>query len=113
MRNKKGQVMANIGSLGIGIASLCIILVVAFLIMATAKTTMIDDNSACDYTNSTYNSTSGQCNDAVGNPGPTSLAWNSTGTLQTSTATIPGWVSIIVITAIGSILIGMVMMFRR
>ena len=40
-------------------------------------------------------------------------AYNSTSSLQNATATIPGWVSIIIITAIGSILIGMVMMFRR
>jgi len=110
---KKGQVMSNLGALGVGVASLTIILVVVFLIMAQANTNMKNDGSACDVANNTYNTTTNACNDAALVAGGFSNAWNSTGTLQTATATIPNWVSIIIITAIGALLIGMVAMFRR
>jgi hypothetical protein len=94
-------------------------LVVAFLIMAQAKTTMDNDATNCA-TGWSDNATGTGCcvtaavpcagaNWTAGN----SAAWNSTGALQTATATIPGWTSIIIITAIGAALIGMVMMFRR
>jgi len=113
---KKGQVMQNLGALGVGVAALCIVLVVVFLIMAQAKTTMMADSSACN--SGTWNgsvcclpdvTTCEGANQTVRN----SNAWNATQTLQTSTATIPNWVPIIIITAIGSVLIGMVAMFRR
>ena len=85
--SKKGQVFDQLGALGIGIAGLIITLVVVFLIMAQvgANATVVADGNA-------------------------SLAVT---TLQTAAATIPGWVSIVVITAIGALLIGMVAMFRR
>ncbi len=112
--NKKGQVMQNLGALGIGIAALCITLVVVFLILAQARTNMEADGSACHNSSYSINATTGQCED------PTDLsaagfsnAWNSTHRLQVASATIPNWVSIVVITAIGAILIGMVAMFRR
>ena len=112
---KKGQVMSNLGALGIGVASLTIILVVVFLIMAQANTNMKNDGSACENTSMVYNTTTSTCNlpADVTDVGGFSNAWNSTRTLQTATATIPNWVSIIIITAIGALLIGMVAMFRR
>ena len=42
-----------------------------------------------------------------------SYAYNSTKTLQSATDGIPGYIPVIIITAIGSLLIGMVMMLRR
>ena len=85
--NKKGQVFDQLGALGIGIAGLIITLVVVFLILAQVK-----------------------ANSTVVADGNATLAVN---TLTAAAATIPGWVSIVVITAIGALLIGMVMMFRR
>ena len=116
--NKKGQIFDQFGSLAIGVGALCITLVVAFLIMAQANSNMKADSSACPnnyrYTNSTNNCCligAANC-DSVNQTGY-STAYNATGTLQTATAGIPGWVSIIIITAIGAALIGMVAMFRR
>ena len=115
--NKKAQVMSNLGALGIGVASLLIVLVVAFLIMAESQDTMEDAGAsqACYNQSDRFYVVNSSCErlGATGGVTGTSIAWNSTYTLQTATATIPGWVSIIIITAIGSILIGMVAMFRR
>ena len=87
MMNKKGQVFDQLGALGIGIAGLVVTLVVVFLILAQVKAnaTVAADSNATAAVN----------------------------TLTTAAATIPNWVSIVVITAIGALLIGMVMMFRR
>ena len=85
--DKKAQVFDQLGALGIGIAGLVVTLVVVFLILANVKanTTVAADGNATA----------------------------AVATLTTAAATIPGWVSIVVITAIGALLIGMVMMFRR
>ena len=85
--NKKGQVFDQLGALGIGIAGLVITLVVVFLILAQVK-----------------------ANSVVAADGNSTLAVN---TITAAAATIPNWISIVVITAIGALLIGMVMMFRR
>ena len=73
--------------MGIGIAGLVVTLVVVFLILAQVK-----------------------ANSTVAADGNATAAVN---TLTTAATTIPNWVSIVVITAIGALLIGMVMMFRR
>ena len=122
--NKKGQsVLDNFGSLAIGVGALCITLVVAFLIMAQAHTNMKSDGTGCAGVTGSYNWVAnttgvGCCNSSTTCAGANwtdynSLAYNATGTLQTATAGIPGWVSIIIITAIGAALIGMVAMFKR
>lgn len=84
--NKKG-VFDQLGALGIGIAGLVITLVVVFLILSQigANTTVAADTNATAAVN----------------------------TLTTAAADIPGWVPIVVITAIGALLIGMVALFRR
>ena len=121
IKNKKGQVFDQFGSLAIGVAALAITLVVAFLIMAQSKDMM--DNSAgtiCYNTSHYWNTTNKVCclDGAVSctgsvNSSGTNDAYNATSTLQNATSGIPGWVSIIIITAIGAALIGMVTMFRR
>lgn len=95
--NKKAQVMENLGKLGVGIASLAIILVVTFLIISTARTNIVTIESIGN----------------VSDPGNLSTAYNATVTLANAVDDIPGWVPIVVITAIGAILIGMVSMFKR
>jgi len=84
--NKKG-VLDNLSALGVGIAGLAITLVVVFLILSqtAANTTVAADPNA-------------------------SAAID---TLQNATDDIPGWVPLIVIAFIGSILLGLVAMFRR
>ena len=41
------------------------------------------------------------------------VGYNSTITLENATGTIPGWIPLVVIAMIGSILLGLVALFRR
>ena len=84
--NKKG-VLDNVSQLGVGIAGLSITLIVVFLIMSqtAANTTVVADPNATA----------------------------AIKTLQGAVDDIPGWVPLIVIAIIGSILLGLVALFRR
>ena len=84
--HKKG-VLDQLGALGVGIASLAITLVVVFLILSqtASNTTVAADSNATA----------------------------AVSTLQSATDDIPGWVPLIVIAVIGSILLGLVALFRR
>lgn len=95
MRNKKGQVLSNLGGLAIGIATLMLVLVVAFLVMAQAKTQDADVTGIV-------------CNNSFGSAG-----CNATKELQGATDDIPGWVPLIVVVVIGGAIIGMVSKFGR
>lgn len=88
----------QLGSLGIGIASLAIVLIVAFLILAQGKT-QIGDIEGFTASNAT------QC--------ATSVACNATNTLTGAIADIPPWIPLIVIASIGAILLGLVAMFAK
>lgn len=97
IKGKKGQnVMDGLGKLGIGIAVLAVVLVVTFLIMSQVRTQIITLEGINTNDTSTFTS-----------------AYNGTNTLTNAVEDIPGWVPIIVITAIGALLLGMVAMFRR
>lgn len=87
--------MEQLGKLAVGVATLAVVLVVAFLIMAEGQSQIVEIEG--------LNLTGGD----------TSAAYNATQTLQEATATIPDWVPIVIITFIGAILLGMVAMFRR
>ena len=83
--NKKG-VFNQLAALGVGVAGLCITLVVVFLILATIKanaTVAADGNATAAVT-----------------------------TLTTAAATIPNWVPLVIIAVIGALLIGLVSYFR-
>ena len=86
LRAKKGQVFAQVSSLGVGIAALSITLVVVFLILS---------NTAA--------------NTAVAADGNATLAVS---TLTGAAAQIPTWVPLIVIAVVGAILISLVSLFR-
>ena len=91
--------MQNLGALGIGIVSLAVVLVVGFLILAQAESqidTIEGHNGSIDPI---------YC--------ATSVACNASGELTDAIATIPGWVPLIVIAVIGSLLLGLVALFRR
>lgn len=87
LKAKKGQIFGQLAGLGIGIASLAITLVVVFLLLSqtAANTTVAADTNA-------------------------SAAID---TLQEATDDIPGWVPLIVIAVIGSILLGLVALYRQ
>ena len=97
---KKG-VMQQLGALAVGIATLAILLVVTFLIISQGQAQVCDIEGI-----------GGEC--VEGNANATaSIAFNSTNTLAKAVDDIPGWVPLIVITVIGSILLGLVALFRR
>lgn len=98
MRNKKGQVFANLAALAVGIATLAIVLTVTFIIMSQAKTQIASIESG---TTANMGADNG------------SIAYNATATLQSAVSDIPGWVPLIVIASIGAILLGLVSLFRR
>lgn len=97
------EVFAKMGGLVVGIAVLAIVLTVTFLIIAEGTSSIGDiEGVVCTGNSST-----------VAGGGGTSIACNATHTMQTAVATIPGWVPLIVIAVIGSILLGLVAMFKR
>jgi len=98
---KKGQVMQNLGALGVGIATLAIILTIAFVMVANVKTQINDvDGGERIGCNATSNLA---C----------SSGYNATSTLQTAAEGVPGWVPLIVIVAIGGIILGLVSAFKK
>jgi hypothetical protein len=116
---KKGQAFDQISGLVIGVAAFAIVIVIVFLIIAGTKTNLADNSYACDASTSIYNSTAGNCcttgSAACTGANITGLshAWNATTTLRADVATLPGWVPIVIIIIVGSILIGLVGMFKR
>jgi len=86
--NKKGQVFSQMTALATGIATLTIVLVVTFLVLAQGKT------------------------QAIAIEGADGSAYNATTELQGAVDDIPGWVPLIVIAVVGSILLGLVKLFR-
>ena len=97
MKNKKGQVFQQFGALAVSLATLAIILVVTFLIIAQGRTVSSSTEGI------TYNST--DCT--------TSHTCNATNELYDAVDDIPGWMPLIVIAVIGSALLGLVAMFKR
>jgi hypothetical protein len=93
MQGKKGQVMSNLGGLAVGVAGLVIVLSIAFLVMGQVRT------QDTDVTGITCNQTDG------------SIGCNATKTLQNATATIPGWVPLVILVSIGAVILGMVAAF--
>jgi len=95
--NKKGQAFAQLAGLATGIATLAIVLTVAFLVMSQGKEQIRSVEG--------LNSSQAACEE--------SLACNATAAMQSATETIPGWVPLVVIASIGAILLGLVAMFKR
>lgn len=96
LKNHKG-VFQNLQALGIAIAGLCITLTVTFLILAQGQDQVV--------------SLEGITNES--NTSQWTIAYNATNTMTNAVADIPGWVPLIVIAVIGSVLLGLVALFRR
>jgi len=119
--NKKGQIFNQMGALGVGIAGLAITLIITFLIISQGRSNIVDNSNACYDLDLVYNATTGCCTDVgcvngaynATSAGGFSSAFNATQTLGSAVDTIPGWVPLIVIAVIGSILLGLVAMFRN
>ena len=120
--NKKGQVMQNLGALGVGVAAITIILAITFLMMSQVRTNTIDMGEGCANRTDVYNSTIRLCCNGTldiashcgtANQTPLSTTMNSTQDLTNATATIPGWVSLIILVAIGGVILALVSRFRQ
>ena len=118
--NKKGQVMQGISNLAVGIAVFAIVIVIAFVVIGQTKTNIVTENPCDDgYTingtgcclDASY--TDGTCFGANQTADYNSQSYLSTQTLQTATATVPGWVGLIVLIAVGALILGMIQMFGR
>ena len=96
--SKKGQVFNQLGQLATGVATLAIILTVAFLVMSEGK------DQAGEIENLDFNNAT-EC--------AQSITCNATEELQSATSTIPGWVPLVIIASIGAILLGLVSLFQR
>lgn len=97
---KKGQVLNALSTLGIGIATLVIVLTVVFLIIGQGQ------QQVAEIEGIVANAGGLQSNQS-------SLAINATNTLREGVADLPGWVPLIVIGVIGSILLGLVKLFKN
>ena len=93
--NKRG-VLDNLGALGVGVATLTITLVVAFLIGAQAKTSIVSVEGIDAANSSTW-----------------TTAYNASNTMIEATATIPTWVPLIILVAIGALLLVLIKGFRK
>jgi len=115
--------MQNIGALGIGIVVLVMILAVTFGVMAQLRTQTVNLGEVCAQGNATWNATTSQCCEigAVNTAycGGANLsrsysnAWNTSLTLTNATQTIPGWVPLIILVAIGGIILSLVAVFNK
>ena len=92
---KKG-ILAQLQSLIIPLVGIGIVLVIGFLIMAESKAQLVSSQAT--------SCTTSDCNTS---------ALNGTNATINAMAGIPGWLPIIVITVIGSLLIGLVTQFGR
>lgn len=99
LKFKKAQALSQLQTIILALVGIGIVLAVGFLIMAEVKTQIIDTESL--HANGT-------------NPdGQLSYAWNGTNDTIDAISDIPTWLPIIVITLIGTVLIGLVAVFRR
>ena len=98
--NKKGQVFSQLSQLAVGVVVVAVTLVVGFLIMAQGKT-QIEGIEGVD------------CDSKNASEAWTSQACNATDELQNAMSDIPGWIPLVIIAFIGSILLGLVSLFRN
>ena len=97
--NKKGQVFENFKSLAVGIASLTLVLTIAFLILTQGKTQIVSIEGSSFCTEGLFfNQSNTLCVNVTNTSGlsftpNTSAAYNSTMTMQNATQGIPGWES--------------------
>lgn len=88
MQNKKAQVLGNLQAMIAPLIGIAIVLAVAFLIMAEAQ------------------------EQATAIEGADGFAVNGTNEVISAMLDIPGWLPIIVVAVIGSVLLGLVAYFR-
>ena len=95
MKNKKGQVFDKMSGLFIGLATIAIVSVVMFIVMAQAQDQLVSLDGIDESNTSTM-----------------TLGYNATVQLQEAMDDVPGWIPLIVIAVMGGILVGLVAYFK-
>lgn len=110
---KKG-VLQNFEELMQGLATVVIIMVIVFLIIAQAKTEVIAQDP-CTNTSHSYNSTGNFCSPSGNQTGMVapSATLNATNQVQGAMADIPTWLKLIIIVAIGGLLLTLVRFLKK
>lgn len=93
---RKGGVFDSLGAMATGIAVLAIVLVVVFLILAEGQDQIVSIQGINESDSTTF-----------------TTAYNASNTLTSAVADVPGWVPIVVIASIGSVLLGLVSLYKR
>lgn len=109
---KKGQIN-DLGNLITTLGYIAILAAIIFLIIAGAKTMVVNQNP-CENTSNYLNTTDMTCRDPTTllASGGTSAAYNATVKTQIATGDIPNWFAIVVITIIGGVLLTLVRFFK-
>lgn len=113
--HKKGQVLDNIGGLVTSLGVIAILIAVIFLIMAESKD-MVLTQDPCNISTYWFNSSDNTCclnSTYCATTTGLSKSYTAQQDVQGATSDIPGWLSIVVITIIGGILLTLVRLFRR
>lgn len=98
----KKSAFDQLGGLVIGLVVVGVVMAVGFLIMSNVRTQVAAQEGV--YVNNGSSISGGVM---------ISSAWNGTTTSMNALGTLPGWLPIIVIVVIGSLLIGLVLAFRQ
>jgi hypothetical protein len=115
MKHKIGKkgVLDNLADMIQGLGALAILGAVIFLIIASTKTAVLNNNP-CDgglvYNTSGYCSPTGNATDANYT---LSITYQAVTKTQVATSDIPNWLPIVVITIIGGTLLMLVKMFKN
>lgn len=93
--SRKGSGFDEMGKLGIAIVTVAIVMVVGFLILATAQDEIVSVDGVDETNTSTW-----------------TYSYNSSLETQSALEGFPGWMPIFVIVGLGAVLLGMVRVFR-
>lgn len=116
MKLRKKAVLDNLGDLLTGLGVIAILFAVIFLIIGETKTQVIEQD-ACN-SSGTWNGTTLQCcanstSCASGALDHYSKTYEAQVGVQGTASDIPGWLTIVVITIIGGVLLTLVRYFKK
>lgn len=95
--NKRAEAFAQLGALGIGLATFTITLMVIFLVISQTRSQIISLDGITNTSNATQLTSS----------------YNGTVAMSSAVSGIPDWIPLVIIASIGAILLGLVSLFRR
>lgn len=97
-KNKKGQIFSNLAGLAIALATFAIVMTIAFLVISKGRDQIQTSEGLANLNVS-------ECR--------TSAACNATRTIQDELSGVPSWLGLIVVAFVGSLLLGLIQLFRN